>query len=88
MFTTRQVPKVVRVQLGWGSLWMPQVLGVTVAARPSLSHSLQDEEGEPMLILRPWVSNRQAPLSPGTRTRAGVMLAVVQCSQLSHVSVA
>lgn len=40
---------VVRVQLGWGGLWMPQVLCVTVAARPSLSHSLQvdgEEETE------------------------------------------
>lgn len=51
---------VVRVQLGWGSLWMPQVLCVTVATRPSLSHSLQvDGEEELMFSLRPSVSSRQ-----------------------------
>lgn len=68
---------------------MPQVLGVMVAARPSLSHSLQvNGEEEPMLTLRSWGSSRQASLSPGHRPEARVMPAAVQRGHLSHVSVA
>lgn len=47
-----------------------QVLGVIVAARPRLFHSLQaDGEEEPMFRLRSWVSSRQASLCPGKRSR-------------------
>lgn len=53
-----------RVQPGWGSPWMPQVLSVMVATRPSLSHSLQvDREEEPVFRLKSWVSSRQASVS-------------------------
>lgn len=49
---------------------MPQVLGVMVAARPGLSHSLQvDGEEELIFRVRSWFSSGQASLSPGTRTR-------------------
>lgn len=61
---TRQLPRDVRVQPGWGSLWMPQVLSVMVATRPSLSHSLQvDREEEPVFRLKSWVSSRQGSVS-------------------------
>lgn len=84
---TRQLPRDVRVQPGSGSLWMPQVLSVTVATRPSLSHSLQvGREEEPMFRLNP-ISSKQASVSRHKDQRAVQCGAAVYCGRLSHVSV-